>query len=303
MGKISSSAAMASIASAPPVLAHGRVALGGGQHPGQQRDVPRSAESLHARRRECEVNAAIELVVARLGFVPRVGPASRGGIVPRHRVGHWATVRPGPSCHRLDHHDADVALCAHGKELLGRLAVLGTGPQRGIDREHHGVEVEPAERLEVGHRHLHVVPRDAGEAGVAGIAQGEDALERRRAPVELGERGHRMGLIEVEDVGVEQAAGRVELIADALRVGPQRLAADEELLAMGGQVRTHHRLGRPVLGCDVEVVHPVVEGLPEPLPRLLDAGGPAGGATQDGHAALVAGPSEAPPLYHEVATP
>ena len=38
------------------------------------------------------------------------------------------------------------------EELLGRLAVLRPGPQRGVDREHHGVEIEAAQRLEMGAR-------------------------------------------------------------------------------------------------------------------------------------------------------
>ena len=65
----------------------------------------------------------------------------------------------GRRADRLDHHDADVALGAQCEELLGRLAVLGPRPQRGVDGEHHGVEVEPAQRLEMGPRHLHVVAR------------------------------------------------------------------------------------------------------------------------------------------------
>ena len=194
-------------------------------------------------------------------------------------------------------HDADVALGAQGEELLGRLAVLGPGPQGGVDREHHGVEVEAAQRLEVGPRHLDVVPGDAGEAGVAGVAQRQDPLQRGRAPVELVERGHRVGLVEVEHLGVEQAAGRVELVGDAVGVGPQRLARDEQLVAVRRQVRTHHRLGRAVLRRDVEVVHAVVEGQLQPVPRLLDGGGPAGGAAEHGHAALVTGPSE-PAAFH-----
>ncbi len=213
------------------------------------------------------------------------------------RVGQRAAVGPRPPRRRLDHHHAHVALGAEGEELFGRLAVLGPGPQRGIDREHHRVEVETAQCLEMRPRHLHVVPGDPGEAGVAGVTQGQDPFQRRRAPVELLERGHGMGLVEVQHLGVEQAAGRVELVRDAVGVGPQRLARDEQLLAVRRQVRTDDRLGRAVLRRDVEVVHPVVEGQLQPLPRLVDGGGPAGGAAQHGHAALVTGPSEASALH------
>ena len=89
----------------------------------------------------------------------------------------------------------------------------------------------------MGTRHLHVVPGDAGEAGVAGVAQRQDALERGGAPVELVERGDGVGLVEVEHLRVEQAAGGVELVADAVGIGPQRLARDEELVAVRRQMR------------------------------------------------------------------
>ena len=69
------------------------------------------------------------------------------------------------------------------------------------------------------------------------------------------------------------------------------------LVAVRRQVRAHHRLGRPVLRRDVEVVHAVVQGELQPGPRLLDRGGPAGGAAEHGHAALVAGPPETPTLH------
>ena len=243
------------------------------------------------------MDAAVELVVTGLRLVPRVGPASRGGVAPGDRVGQRAAVGPRAPRRRLDHHHTHVALGAEGEELFGRLAVLGPGPQRGIDREHHGVEVETAECLEVGARHLHVVPGDPGEPGVAGVTQRQDPLQRRRAPVELVERGHRVGLVEVQHVGMEQAAGRVELVGDAVRVGPQRLPRDEQFLAMSRQVRADHRLGCAVLRRDVEVVHPVVEGQLQPLPRLVDGGGPTGGTAQHRHAALVAGPSQASALH------
>ena len=107
--------------------------------------------------------------------------------LPADGLGQRSPVGPRPARRRLDHHDAHVALGAQGEELLGRLAVLGPGPQGGVDREHHGVEVEAAQRLEVRPRHLDVVPGDPGEAGVAGVAERQDPLQRGRAPVELVE--------------------------------------------------------------------------------------------------------------------
>ncbi len=108
-----------------------------------------------------------------------------------------------------------------------------------------------------------------------------------------------MGLVEVEDVRVEQPAGRVELVGDAVGIGPQRLAGDEQLVPMGREVRAHHRLGRPVLRRDVEVVDAVAERQPEPVPGFLDGGGPAGRATEHGDAALVASPSEPAALHRD----
>ncbi len=142
-------------------------------------------------------------------------------------------------------------------------------------------------------RHFEVVPGDAGEAGMARVAQRHDPLQRGRAAVQLGQRRDGMGLVEVEHLGVEQPAGGVELVAHAVGVGPQRLAGDEDLVAVRRQVRPDHRLGRPVLRRDVEVVHPAGQGLAQPRSRLLFGGRPAGGAAQNGHAALVPGPAQA----------
>ena len=77
----------------------------------------------------------------------------------------------------------------------------------------------------------------------------------------------------------------------------KRLAGDEQLIAVDGQVRPDHRLGGAVLGRDVEVVDPVVEGELQPRSGLLDGGGPTGRAAEDGDAALVTRPSEAPAFH------
>ena len=83
----------------------------------------------------------------------------------------------------------------------------------------------------MGARHLEIVSRDPREPGVAGLAQRDDLLERGRPAVELLERGHGMGLIEVEHIGVEETPGVVELVLHAFGIGPQRLARDEDLVA------------------------------------------------------------------------
>ena len=159
-----------------------------------------------------------------------------------------------------------------------------------------------ASRCDPGH--LEVVPGDAGEAGVAGVAQLEDALERGRAPVELRERGHRVGLVEVEHLGVEQAP-RVVSNCSVTPSGLARrvLPATKNSLPVRRQVRAHHRLGRPVLRRDVEVVHAVVEGQPHEVPGLLRRGRPTGRAAEHGHAAVVPGPPEAAALHRRAAQP
>ncbi len=53
----------------------------------------------------------------------------------------------------------------------------GRAHRAGIDGEHDRVEVEAAQRLEMGPGHLEVVAGDPGEAGVAGVAQAHDPLE------------------------------------------------------------------------------------------------------------------------------
>ena len=146
-------------------------------------------------------------------------------------------------------------------------------------------------------RHVEVVSGDADESGPAGLAQLEDPLQRRRTPVELLERRHCVRLVEVEDLGVEQPPGRVELLRDALGIGPQGLAGDEHLATVRRQVRAHHGLGRPVLRRDVEMVHAMVEGQLHECPCLLRRGRPTGGAAEHGHTAVVLGPPEAPTLH------
>ena len=188
IGKMSSSSAMASTAARRCVVAHGRGALGGGQHAGQQRDVAGVQNAWTPGVESAKRTPRSMLLVGGRRLVPRRRPPLRGGGAPGDRVGQRTTVRPGPPRHRLDRHDADVALGAEGQELLGRLAVLGAGPQGGIDGEHHRVEVEPPQRLEVRRRHLEVVARDAGEAGLPAVAELQDPLERRRAAVELLQR-------------------------------------------------------------------------------------------------------------------
>ena len=72
----------------------------------------------------------------------------------------------------------------------------------------------------MGPGHLDVVAGDPGEARVAGVAQLHDPFQGGRSPVELFQRRDRVGLIEVEDVGVEQAPCRVELVGHAIGIGP-----------------------------------------------------------------------------------
>ena len=243
------------------------------------------------------MDAAVDLVVGGRRLVPRVGPPVRRGGAAGDRVGQGPPIRPGAPCHRLDRHDPDVAFGTDGKELLGGLAVLGSGPQGRVDREHDRVEVEAAQRLEMRPGYLDIVAGDAREARLSGVAQLEDPLQGRGSAVELLQRGHGMGLVEVEHLGVQQSPSRVELVGHAVGIGPQGLAGDEELVSVRRQMRSHDRFGRPVLWRDVEVVHAVAERELQPVPGLLDRGGPAGGSSEHRHAALMAGPAEAPALH------
>ena len=53
-------------------------------------------------------------------------------------------------------------------------------------------------RLEVGAWNLHVVARDPDESGVPRVAEPDHLLERGRTPIELLERGHGVGLVQVQ---------------------------------------------------------------------------------------------------------
>ena len=110
------------------MVAHAHVALRRGEHTWQERQVSGRAERVHARSGEGEVHAAVELVVRALGLVPRTGPTIRRGGVAGDGVRQRASVGPGSTRHRLDHHHAHVALGTGGEEFLGGLAVLGARP-------------------------------------------------------------------------------------------------------------------------------------------------------------------------------
>ena len=132
----------------------------------------------------------------------------------------------------------------------------------------------------------------------APIAQRDDPVDGVGSGVEHLEVGHAVGLVEVEDLAPEQAAGVVELGLDPVGVRPQRLAGDEEPVADGGHQRADHPLGVAVLRRDVEVVHAGVERQLEGGSSLLGGGGgPEGGAAEDGDARLVLRAPEAPSLH------
>ena len=90
-------------------------------------------------------------------------------------------------------------------ERLGVGAVDGIGPHPRVDREHHGVEVVAAQRLELGTGRAEVVAGDADEAGEPLVAGGEDDLGGRRALLEDVEARDAVELVEVEAVGAEAA--------------------------------------------------------------------------------------------------
>ena len=131
IGKMSSSAASVLDRGPALLLTHAGVALCGREHAWQQPEVPGRAEGVDAGRRQGEVDAAVDALVAGLRFVPRRGPALRRGGVAGHGVGQGRWSAHGRRADGLDHHDAHVALGAGGQELLGRLAILGRAHRAG----------------------------------------------------------------------------------------------------------------------------------------------------------------------------
>ena len=190
--------------------------------------------------------------------------------------------------HGLDGHYPNVPLRAQRQQFLGRLPVAGKTPQRRVDREHHRVEVEAAESLEKDHRDIEVVTRDTSEARLAARAKRQDTLQGARSAVQLLQRGHRVGLVEVQDIGVEEPPGGVELLLHPVGIRPQGLARHEQIRPMRRQVRPDHGLGRPVLRRDVQMVDPPAQRQLQPRPRLVRRGPPAGRPAENGDTALVA---------------
>ena len=90
----------------------------------------------------------------------------------------WSPSGPRSGGGGLDGHDPDVVLGGVGEQRLGVAPVVGVGPQPGIDREHHRVEVVAPERLEMGGRCGELVPGDPHPAGQPLVTGGQDGLAR-----------------------------------------------------------------------------------------------------------------------------
>ena len=123
----------------------------------------------HARRRPSAVaaEAAARAVVrtpvspgVQKAWTPGVERAKRtprrhgrrigAGLVPG--VGGGGPAGPRAGRRGLDGHHPDVVLGGVRQQRLGVPAVVGVGPQPGIDGEHHGVEVVAPQGLEMGGR-------------------------------------------------------------------------------------------------------------------------------------------------------
>ncbi len=150
-------------------------------------------------------------------------------------------VAPRPAGAGLDDHHADVACGALGQERLGVGAVDRIGPHPRVDREHHGVEVVAAERLELGTGRAEVVAGDADEAGEPLVAGGEDDLGGRRPLLEDVEAGDAVELVEVQVVGAEALQRPLQVGADAVGVGAIALAGDEQPVADRGRCARRRR--------------------------------------------------------------
>ena len=99
------------------------------------------------------------------------------------------------------------------------------------------------------------MPGDAGEAGDPFVAQRQDRVERGRPRIEILDRDHAMGLIQIEGVAAEPLERLLGLRSHATRLGAARLAGDEQAIAHGRDEWADERLGLPVARRDVEVVH------------------------------------------------
>ena len=125
---------------------------------------------MNARGGEGEVDAAIERVVGVDRFVPGVGPARAVASLPSTASAIDRPSVQGRPGRRLDDHDAQIPLRRTPPGTPRPAPGTRVGPTGGVEREHDGVEVEAAQRLEEDDGHGEVMTGDTGESGVALLA-------------------------------------------------------------------------------------------------------------------------------------
>jgi len=110
-------------------------------------------------------------------------------------------------------------------------------------------------------RGVETVTGDADEAAQALRLRPQDRFGGVAAAVQFGQVGNGVELIEIERVAPEQTERLFELGPYAVGVRPKGLATHEEPVPDGRDQGPDQFLGLSVLGRDVQVVHPGVEGL------------------------------------------
>ena len=205
--------------------------------------------------------------------------------------------------HRFDGHHADVPLSAQGQQFLGGLPIAGKSPEGGVDREHDRVEVKASQGLQEDDRNVQIVAGDPGETCLAPLAELENSLQCPGPAVQLLQGGDGMSLVKIQHFRVEQSSGGVELVLYPVGVRPQGLARHEHFRPARGQMRSHHGLGLPVLGGDVQVVDAPVARQLEPRSGLGGSRRPTCRPPEDGHSALVARPAQPAPIHANAPTP
>ncbi len=223
----------------------------------------------------------------RFGLRPRLVPRRREPIarVPR-------TLR-----RRLDRHHAEIPLSADLQQRLGIAPIRRVGPLPRVHREHHGVEVPPAQSLEKSPRRLLVVSGDPGETSHSFVPHLQDLFRGTSPLFQHIEIRHRMHLVQIEVVGAEARQRLLGLRAHTLGIAPSGLARQEDLVANGRYQRTDQDLGVPVPRGDVQMVHPALQGLSETGCRLLRRGPRKTRSTQHGDRGLMLRPAE-PAAFH-----
>ena len=128
------------------VLVEASKVLAGLNHHGQNKRIPGGAKSGHIVGKR-EIHASLNFI----GFVKRFIPGR--GSVP--------LFAPWTLCDRLDDHRADIFGSAGGDKLFGVFSVFWIRHLDEIQGEHHGVEIESPERLEIDLRRLGAMTGDS----------------------------------------------------------------------------------------------------------------------------------------------